>query len=48
MLSLLAKARGRSVSGPPVDEVRAARKTLILVGFAILIVWAITIPLLFF
>jgi hypothetical protein len=29
------------------DEIRQNRKTLILVGIAILIVWAIMIPLLF-
>jgi hydrogenase-4 membrane subunit HyfE len=29
-----------------VDEIRSSRRTLILVGIAILIIWAILIPLL--
>lgn len=29
------------------DEIRANRKTLILVAVAVLIIWAMTIPLLF-
>jgi hypothetical protein len=40
-------APGRNGSGPrPVDEIRSSRRTLILVGIAILIIWAILIPLL--
>ena len=39
--------RWRSGSGPSMDELRRGKRTYILIGIAILIVWALTIPLLF-
>ena len=38
----------RSDFGPSMDELREGKRTFILVGVAILIVWAILFPLVFF
>ena len=38
----------RNDSGPLMDELRASKRTLFLIGIAILIVWAILFPLVFF